>query len=88
MGSRLPPETPHHFKVTDKEGNWKIITPEQITKLRRLVVGMIGAASAYEQYACGWKEGRKNVDPFKSTRIKDFQAAAEAGKELLQELEG
>lgn len=62
------------------------ITEKQYNKLRMLVTGMIAAHSAYLAHAPGWKE-KVCRDPFKSTRLRDFQRAAEAGKELLWELE-
>ncbi len=62
------------------------MTARQRIKLRTVVATMIAAASAYKEYAKGWKE-RAHADPFKKTRVKDFEAAAELGKELLEELE-
>lgn len=62
------------------------MTPEQQRKLRTLAAGMVAAASAYREFATGWKE-KPVRDPFKRTRVKDFEQAAEAGKELLAELE-
>jgi hypothetical protein len=62
------------------------MTPVQISKLRRVVVGLMGAADAYERYARGWKE-RGPSDPFKKTRVKDFNKLAELGKSLLAEVE-
>ena len=62
------------------------MSANQLIKLKKVVCGMIAATSAYKEYARGWKE-RGNADPFKRTRVKDFEEAAEAGKELLSEIE-
>lgn len=52
----------------------KTVTVDE-AKLRRLVVQMVGAASAYKQFAKG--------DALKGARVKDFERAAAIGKALL-----
>lgn len=62
------------------------MTKQQYTKLKHLTVTMVAAESAYREYARGW-QGRSKRDPFYKTRLADFHAGAEAGKELCAELD-
>lgn len=62
------------------------MTKAQLSQLRRLVANMGAAASAYKEYAREWKKPG-HADPFKSTRVKDFERAFEDGKDLLNEIE-
>ena len=61
--------------MTDPD-QWEVTMVVMEKDLKRLVVHMIAAASAYQKYAKG--------DAFKKTRVADFKKAANLGKTMLR----
>jgi hypothetical protein len=47
---------------------------------------LLGASSAYKQFACRHKsKGKGQMDPFYSTRVDDFESAAFRAQQAVQE---
>lgn len=57
------------------------MTKEEFDVFKTVLVHLIAASSAYDKYV-GGHDYRGSKDPFKSTRLADFDKAIELGREL------